>query len=147
MPVITRRTALAFGLGSVGVATLAVAANPQGATAAFGALQAAFGSPVIPARSVFAGSVGEVFTATASGASFPVTLAAIHDLSPMLVDDDEDRFNLIFESTDPAFEPGIYRLTRAGVPLTELFVSPINFSPDSANGGPRTLQALVNRLA
>lgn len=147
MPEISRRTALAFGLGTVGVATLGIAANPESTAAALGAVRAGFAQPVIPARSVFAGSVGEVFTATGSGTSFPVTLAAIRDLTPVLVADDEDRFNLHFESTDPAFEQGIYRLVRAGVPVTELFVSPVDLPVSGASGDVRTLQALVNRQA
>lgn len=140
MPQVSRRTAVALGVGTLGLTAATLAANPAPVGASLSALAASFGPPTIPARSIFAGSVGKVFTAASSTGSFRVTLASITDLAPVVKPDDEDRFNLLFESTDPRFESGIYRISRAGVPMTELFVSPVN-----AEAKARTLQALVNR--
>lgn len=142
VPQISRRTALTVGLGTLGIAAVTAAANPGQVGASLAAFAASIEAPAIPARSIFAGSVGQVFTAVSSAGKFPVTLTAITDLQSVAVADDEDRFNLLFESTDPRFEQGIYRISRAGVPTTELFVSPIN-----AEAKTRTLQALVNRQA
>jgi len=142
VPQVSRRTAVAFGLGTLGLTAVTVAANPGRVSASLSALAASFDPPAIPARSIFAGSVGHVFTAVSSAGSFPVTLASIGDLEPATVANDEDRFNLLFESDDARFEPGIYRISRPGVPMTELFVSPVN-----APAKTRTLQALVNRQA
>ncbi|GAA3876952.1 hypothetical protein GCM10022381_19380 [Leifsonia kafniensis] len=142
MPDVSRRTAVALGLGTLGLTAVTIAANPGRVGASLSALAASFGPPAIPARSIFAGSVGQVFTAVSSAGSFPVTLASIGDLAPMTIADDEDRFNLLFESKDARFEQGIYKISRPGVPMTELFVSPVN-----AEAKVRTLQALVNRQA
>lgn len=146
MPVFSRRTALTAGLGTAGVAALAVTAHADSVGSTISTLVESFNRPAIPARSAFASSVGEVFTATPVGATarqsrLSVTLASIEDLDPAPIADDEDRFNLLFASNDPAFEPGIYRFTRAGVPMTELFVSPVNADDET-----RKLQALINRL-
>jgi hypothetical protein len=142
VPDVSRRTAVALGLGTLGLTAITIAANPTRVGASLTALAASFSPPAIPARSIFAASVGQVFTAVSPAGSFQVTLASITDLAPVVKPDDEDRFNLIFESTDARFESGIYRLSRSGVPMTELFVSPVN-----AEAKTRTLQALVNRQA
>ena len=146
MPGISRRTALTVGIGTAGVAALAATAHSGSISSAISTFVESFDRPVIPARSVFAGSIGEAFAATPSAPDahrvLSVTLSSIEDLESATAENDEDRFNLLFASNDPAFEPGIYRFTRAGVPTTELFVSPIN-----ADGETRRLQALINRIA
>ncbi|NYJ21190.1 DUF6916 family protein [Glaciibacter psychrotolerans] len=142
LPHISRRTAVTFGLGTLGLTALSLAANPATVGATLSALADALNPPAIPARSIFLGSVGKIFTAASEADSFPVTLAAIEDLAPLVTPDDEDRFNLLFASTDARFQPGIYRISRAGVPTTELFVSPVGVESKT-----RTLQALVNRQA
>jgi hypothetical protein len=146
VPDVSRRTAVSLGLGTLGLTAVALAADPQRVTTAVGAAAAAFTPLAIPARSIFAGSVGRVFTAASTRGSFPVMLAAIADLAPIDVADDEDRFNLLFETSDPKFASGIYRISRTDVPMTELFVSPINTVGASGTGA-QTHQALVNRRA
>lgn len=142
VPQISRRTALTVGLGTLGITAITIAANPERIGASLSAFAASIEAPAIPARSIFANSVGEVFTAVSAEGKFPVTLASINDLQPVVVADDEDRFNLLFESADPRFTQGIYRISRTGIPTTELFVSPVNAASNT-----RTLQALVNRQA
>ncbi|TFB75343.1 hypothetical protein E3O06_05835 [Cryobacterium glaciale] len=134
---ISRRSVMTLGIGTVGLATLTVIAQPSLALAA---TRLNLLAPADPVRSNFTGLIGQVFRADATGGSFGLTLTAVHDLEPATVLDDELRFNLIFDAADALPAEGIYLLSNADAAPTSLFISSIG-----STEGPTTMQALVNR--
>jgi len=136
LPELSRRNALKLGVGVVGFAAVAGPAGALGLAAGTGTTR-----PAIPVRSHFTPSIGATFVAAGSSGMHRLTLVQILDVAPVTKQNDEDRFNLIFEASGETIPgQGIYTFTRTGVPATQLFISPIG--PAS---GPVRLQGLVNR--
>ncbi|MFC6356143.1 DUF6916 family protein [Luethyella okanaganae] len=135
---ISRRSVVSAAVGSAGAAALSAAAQPLAANAN------ARATPTggLPVRSHFVPHIGRSFTADSGSTRTRLRLSEIDDVLPLLEEDDENRFNLIFESEGLDISSGIYEVSRPGVPTAVLFLSEVG--SDTAGV---TLQALVNRLS
>ena len=136
---VSRRTVIAAGLGVAGIAALGAVAGTLSGPSGGIAGNAAPTEPLLR-RSRFAPLVGTQFTAEAGGGRFELTLAAVDDLAPMRVRADEDRFNLLFVTTEDEPPEGIYTLRHPDAEDVTLFISAVG--PEGAS---RRLQALVDR--
>jgi hypothetical protein len=123
----SRRTVLGAGLGLLGLAVIGV--DEAGAEAA---------AAPVPARHLFAPSLGKVFTAQLGNHTHRLRLTAVDDL-PHTGRAYRDRcFSLLFTPTGRHELPdGIYRLRRPGGANHSLSLVRV--------GTGRTLQAVVNR--
>ncbi len=151
MPEVSRRTVMTVGAGGIGLAAVAVAtqagpafAGGTSAASAFSALSAATGLATgpLPVRSIYAPAIGRTFRANDGTRSFDLTLTEIHDLPESTVDNDENRFGLLFTATGFLAGDGIFALRCAGVRTTTLFLTAVG-----PRGATRTLQAIVDRTA
>jgi hypothetical protein len=123
---VPRRAVLGAGVGALALAAMGLP-TPAGAATT---------SP--PRRAHYAKSVGRTFTATRNGRSHTLKLAHIRDVAGTTSSYRDRCFNLVFTVAGTSDLPeGIYTVRRLGVPTHALFVSSL--------GGPRTVQALVNR--
>ena len=141
MPSMSRRQMLRTGAVSATVVATSTAV-PSLATAATAAAvpNASSGktarSPLT--RSRFTSQLGSTFSLKSPVATWSVRLERIGDLFPVLRADDEDRFSLIFSSTEPGPPQGTFTFVRAGFEPTQLFVIP--------DADRRQYLAIVNRL-
>jgi hypothetical protein len=127
---VPRRAVLGAGVGALALAAVGWPASASAATTSPNT------SP--PRRAHYAKSVGRTFTATCNGRSHTVKLAHIRDVAGTTSSNRDRCFNLVFTVAGTSDLPdGIYTLRRLGVPTQALFLSSL--------GGPRTVQALVNR--
>jgi hypothetical protein len=123
---VPRRAVLGAGVGTLALAATGWAAPADAAT------------PSLPRRAHYAKSVGRTFTATRNGRSHTVKLAHIRDVAGTRSSYQDRCFNLVFAVVGTVALPeGIFIVRRLGVPTHNLFLAHL--------GGPRTVQALVNR--
>jgi hypothetical protein len=124
---VPRRAVLGAGMGALALAAVGLPASAAGAATT---------SPL--RRAHYAKSVGRTFTAMRNGRSRTMTLAHIRDVAGTASSYRDRCFNLVFTVAGNSDLPeGIYTVRRLGVPTYALFLSSL--------GGPRTVQALVNR--
>jgi hypothetical protein len=126
---VSRRTALGAGVATLGFAIVGSIGAPVAADAAPAAA---------PLRSAFEAAVGRDFVALRGRTAHKLRLFAVRDLHPTTARQRPHCFNLIFLPVHgQAPTEGIYRVQRAGLPASDLFLSPV--------GGDAHVQALVNR--
>lgn len=142
MTTLSRRTVVAAGIGTAGVAALGITVASLSTRPSTGSRAAGPAAGADLVRSRFTPLVGTAFVAAAGASEHRLVLDTVDDLASATTPDEEARFNLLFTHDGELPEQGIYTLRHPDTADTVLFLSPVG--PEGQN---LRIQALVDRSA